>query len=227
MWNLLLSIFNINPTLHRQPDWIVGVFFLLLILIAVTITFHKKKVFLVIQSVFSQRHFSLLNREGKVFNEHFYILPLSVIILSFSLFCYTLFDYFLPDYHFPFSTFSLFLMSMVFIMADYALHRLFFRLFCYFFDYQNDFYYFNLYHFSFLLINSLLLFPTLLCYYYIPLKIILPIYIFVLFILYLFAHFRIFTSKITEVNLFYFFIYFCTFEILPYLIVLKWVKVLI
>ena len=227
MWNLLSFIFNTNLIANQQLDWVAIVFIILLIIIAITVFFYKKKLFLVIQSVFSQRYFSLLSREGKILNERFYILSLSIIFLSFSLFCYTLIDYFLPDYNLKISSFSLFAFSMTFTFAMYLFHLLFFRLFCYFFDYQKESNLFNLYRLFFLIVNGLVLFPVLLCYYYIPLKIIIPIYISAFIILYFFLYFRIFISKATEINLFYFFIYFCTFEILPYFIIVKLIKSLV
>ena len=227
MWNLPPLIFSTNLITIRQTDWIAVVFLILVIITALIVSFHKKKISLVIQSFFSQRHFSLLIREGKVFNERFYILSLSIILLSFSLFCYTLIDYFFSDFLLSFSSFSLFIFSLIFIVTSYLFHFFSFRLFCYFFDYKNDMYYFCLYRFFFFIINSLILFPILLCYYYIPLKITLPVYLFVFFLLYFLMYIRIFRLKTTKINLLYFFIYFCTLEFLPYVITLKWVKMLI
>lgn len=215
------AAFNLNGIAVGNLDWITAVFLVILIFITLEFTLYRRKMTLLIQSLFSPRHFSQLTREGKIFNERIFILNIGMIFLTQALFVYAIVELFFPGIYSQFQPPVVFLIALGAVIIDYLYKITITYTFCYLFDYEEERSSYYLYKLFYSTINSLFLFLILLIVFYTGFWQILLIYIPVFIVTFVSMSFRVFTLNTKKINPFHFFIYFCTFEILPYLVVVK------
>ena len=167
----------ISHTILGDSDWITAVFLLVIILITLLFTLHRRKMILMLQSLFSPRHFSQLSREGKIFTERIFLLDIAVIFLVQALFCYLIVKFFFPHiYHFT-TPFLIFLITLSAVALDYLLKLFFTFTFTYLFDCQKERTNYYSYKLFYQTTNSLSLFLILLLVVYMGYIEILLLYI--------------------------------------------------
>lgn len=203
------------------PDWITGVFVVILIFITLENVLFRRKFTLMLQSLYVQRHFSQLTRESRIFNDRVFLFDLVTIFLTQGLLIYLLINIFFSGICHIFSPIVLFGLSVAGVMVDYLLKSLVTFIFTSLFDYSEERHHYFLYKLLYQTANSLILFPILIVTVYTGIKEILWIYLLVFIGNYTVMSYRLFTLNPKKNNLFQFFIYFCTFEILPYFVIVK------
>jgi hypothetical protein len=219
--HLLPASDNFARKLVLQTDWITFVFWAILLLVTFVLVFYRRKVVLMIKALFSQRHFSQLLREGKLLNERIYLFDLLIIFLTQGLFIYFLLDRFFPTLFVSVPPLIWYLILVGLVLFDYFFKMMVAFIFTYLFEYdeeRNGYYLNKLFYYS---LNSLSLFPILILTYYTGVWQFLFIYVPVFISTYLLMCYRLFTLNTKKINPFHFFIYFCTFEILPYALLVK------
>ncbi|MBQ7551505.1 MAG: DUF4271 domain-containing protein [Bacteroidales bacterium] len=211
------------PMTVKNPylDILTFVFCGAMILLTINCTIHRKQFKSVLQALFVPRVRNQLLREGKIFNEWVYIIAIVFIFLVQSAFVYLLLCEFLPKIALRFTPLVLYNLSLVAVIADYFLKMLSANLLAYIFDYSSARNTLNLNKFFYLTVNSVALFPILIITVYTHTPVILLAYIPIFLSSYMTMIYRSLTLNINIIHPFHFFLYFCTLEILPYLIYLK------
>ena len=198
-------------------------FSLLIGLLFITLSFvlYRRKVLLVLRALFSTRYFQQLFREGKLTNEYIYFYPILLYFIAFP--CLVLFflQFYAPKVLEIYSPLLLYGMACVGVATVFLGSQLFLWYFTTVFNYQGQRYLYittkALYRFC----NALFLIaiipvawytrvPEIIFYVYIP-----------FFTIIFFAFFIRFLRNINGMSRIHFFIYFCSFEILPYLLLIK------
>ena len=224
--HLLPATDNFAPKLILQTNWITIVFSVILLLLTFVFVFYRRKIVLMIKALFSQRHFSQLLREGKLLNERIYLFDLFVIFLTQGLFIYFLLDKFFPTLFTSISPPICYLILVGLVLFDYFFKMLIALIFTYLFEYEeerNGYYLNKLFYYT---LNSIALFPILILVHYTGIWQFLLIYVPVFVSTYTLMCYRLFTLNTKKINPFHFFIYFCTFEILPYALLFKFLLLL-
>ena len=176
---------------------------------------------LVFRALFSQRHFSLLQREGKIIEDRS-----SIFVLAFDLITITMGLTMFCDTFFPRAVSKLPYMAYIglflaILLAAYVIKLLCNEIYSRLFDRDKERTSINQYKFIFMTDFSVLLFPMLILTHYTGLRMVYYL------IAALFAGlFSIWTYRLLKINSmsghrFHFFLYFCTLEILPWTILLK------
>ena len=205
----------------RPNSWITLIFCLLLFVFTMTFLTFRRKLTLIFRALFSQRHFSLLQREGKIIEDRrsIFVLAFDLITITtgLTMFCGT----FIPQAvsKWPFIAYvGLFLAILV---ASYV-----FKLFCnevyaFLFDRDKERMSVNQYKFIFMTDISVFLFPMLILTHYSGFHAVY--YMIAVVFVTLFAVWIYRMLKINSMNghRFHFFLYFCTLEILPWALFLK------
>lgn len=192
-----------------------------LLFLAIIASNYRKKTLLLFESLFSARIFSQLLREGKILNERIYLYCLAFIFPLQALFISTLainiFPSLLNILPYP----HIIVTSILAVIADYAIKTGTVSLILKLYDYDEDRHTYILNKLFFYLCNCsfhLIILPiALFCEFenilfsYIPLILTTSIFLVI----------RLFSLKIRKIGTLQFFLYFCTLEILPYLVLLK------
>lgn len=219
--HLLPATDNFARRIVFQTDWISFVFLVILLLLTFVLVFYRRKIVLMMKALFSQRHFSQLLHEGKLLNERIYLFDLFIIFLTQGLFIYFLLDIFFPNLLVSVTPIILYFILVGVVLVDYFLKMLVAFIFTSLFEYNEErsAYYLNkLFYYT---LNSLALFPILMLVKYTGIWQFLFIYGAVFISTYIVMSYRLFTLNTKKINPFHFFIYFCTFEILPYALLVK------
>lgn len=197
------------------------ILFISLILVTIIFVTYHQKFSLLFTSLFSQRHLSQLQREGKVANRNLFIWVHSIIFLIQALFIFVILDFYFPKVYNLINSNILYFIILGIVIVDLVLKRFFSYVFFKTFDYNDEFSLYKMYKMLFNFTNTILLMII------IPLSLysnewkLIWIYFPILIITFSITSFKIFTINPKRIKLFQFFIYFCTLEILPYLVVLK------
>ncbi len=212
----------LNET-HNLPTIIL---FISLILITIIFVAYHQKFSLLFTSLFSQRHLSQLQREGKLANRNLFIWVHSIIFLIQALFLYIILDYFFPKVFNLIDHNILYFIILGIVIIDFILKRIF--SFGYFktFDYNDELASYKMYKMLFNFTNTILLMIIIPLSLYTNEWKLIWIYFLILIITFSITSYKIFTINPKRIKLFQFFIYFCTLEILPYLVVLKFLILL-
>lgn len=222
MAHLFLSlIFNSDPRVIIHQDWITGFSLVVLILLAWEFVLYRNKIALIIPSFFSQRYFSQLTREGRILDERFYFLNIIIVFLIQMLAVYAVIDYFFPIFIGHWHPLLICLFALLGVIANYVFKLVSAYIFLYIFDCQDQFDLYNQYKFFYLTVNSLILFLILIFYFYTAYQTIIFFYIPIFIVIFGLLSFRLFSLNQGKINPFHFFVYFCTFEILPSFLVVK------
>lgn len=212
-----------NSLVYISENHTITTSILLIALVGITVLFatYRHRFTLLITSLFSKRHLSQLLREGKLANKNLFIWVHLIIFIIESLFLYLIVQYYFPKlFHFLDPILLLGIIQLL-VVLDFLLKKLFSFLYFTMFDYKEEFSQYVLYKLLFHFTNSIG-FMIL-----IPLSIYSGNWKFILLSIpfltatYSITYFNIFTINPKRIHLLQFFIYFCTLEILPYLIVIK------
>ena len=194
----------------------------LFFLMTISVVLFRRRFSYLIRSLYSQRFYSLLLRESKVLEEMTFPVTLLFDLLTLSLGVVMILMHLkaaLVARMTFWGAYGLVVASMlVLYFVAFAANVVYTGLF----DHQKERYSLNLYKFVFVTNVAVVLFPFMVVCYALgnisALYAFIPLF-FVMLGLYMYRLFKINPRKI---NLFHFFIYFCTLEILPWLV---WVKI--
>lgn len=175
------------------------------------------------QALFSPRLRTQLQRESKVFGEWFYFFCIIYYFLVQGMLLFLLTQYLLPDFADDRKPFPLYFLTLGIVMGDYFIKLLNTFFLAHVFECQEDRANFNLTKFLYQMVNSIALLPLLAASVYMEIPQILFLYIPVFFATYGTMIYRSLTLNSNKLRPFLFFLYFCTLEILPYLIVFKFI----
>ena len=194
-----------------------------LLLITLSFVQYRRKALLMLRALFSARFFQQLLREGKLFNERINLYTILLDALMLPCLFWIIFHFYIPQllekYAFPPLLF--FGSFLVIIIVLFGLSRLLLSYFSILFNYHEYKYLYSTCKSIYRFYNALLLMimipiiwyaciPELIIFVYLP-----------LFLIIFFAFFVRFYKNISGISRIHFFVYFCTLEILPYLLIAK------
>lgn len=192
-----------------------------LFFLAIIASVYRKKTILLFQSLFSARIFSQLLREGKILNERIYLYSILFILPLQALFIRTITTLLFPNILNTLSYSNIMAAALVAAIIDYVGKNSIVTLILKLYEYDEDRPIYVLNKLFFHLCNCgfhLIILPIILfCEYtnivflYIPIFLTTSIFLII----------RIFSLKMRKIGALQFFLYFCTLEILPYLLFLK------
>lgn len=218
----LYSVTQITTDVVPKPNnWAMVIICFLLLLFTLLIVPYRRKYTLIVKALFSQRNYSLLMREGRILEENIYPLQLMLGVLTFSFGLTIIVDHFQPMLVQKITYIGMFGLLTLMLFALFGLKFLIMRMYIKLFDRSRERYHIDMNKFIFITISSLVLLPVLavvqithsflLLYAYIP-----------VFVVFLFFYiYNLLKINPKSINLFQFFVYFCTLEILPYVILVK------
>lgn len=205
---------------HNLPTIVLVVGLIMLTSIFVT---NHQRLPLLLTSLFSQRNLSQLLREGKLATKNLFAWVQVVIFIIQALFLYIILEYFFPKVYLFTNPYFLYGITLALVLFDYLFKRVSSYLYFNMFNYKEEFASYKLYKLLFNFSNTVFLMfiipLSLYSYYWKSILIFIPIFI----ITFSITSVKIFTINPKRIKLFQFFIYFCTLEILPYLVALKFV----
>lgn len=217
---LAYTSFNFDKVVTVGP-WPTILLCAALFLLTLLVVPFRRKFDLLFRSLYSQRHFSLMMREGRVLQERFFIFTLIFDTLVFALGVLIIMQHYNNILAQKMHVMLLFLLLFAVMMAMFWVKYLVNIIYTNLFEHPKELYPMSLYKFIFVTDAAILLFPFLILmqfthqffwiYCYIPLFL-------MLFVLYVYKLMKI---NPRQINLFNFFVYFCTLEILPYLLLAK------
>jgi hypothetical protein len=182
---------------------------------------YRHRVTLLLTSLFSQRHLSQLQREGKVANRDLFLWVQGIIVIVQALFLYVIMQFLFPKIFNFFDPILLYFILIGAVLFDYFLKRIINYVNMYLFDTANDLPLYTLYKLFFNFSNSIVLMIIIPIALYTAYWKLILLYIPLFLLTFSVTAYRLFTINSIKLKLFHFFIYFCTLEILPYLAVLK------
>lgn len=213
--------FDFSTISFTNSNWAILIIIVELLLLTINAVMYRRNLVLSIQSLYSKRSFSQVSKEGKFFSEGTFIFSLPFILLTWSLSLLQLGSHYFPNMFATLNFIQFFGLIAGFIAA-FLLLKMLLNVFLFeFFDCSEKRYDFHVLNFSFLLNCSLAL---MLGQMVVQNTNFYPFYYFILLIfigLYILKIYKSFVLKSKRVNLFQFFMYFCTLEILPCLVILK------
>ncbi len=221
MWKLAGKAPDFSLVSFANENWITTFVLLILMFLTINMVVYRHKFLLVLQCLYSKRAFSQLSKEGKIFSEGSFLFSVPVIVLSLALGFSQLIATFVPDFQFNLPFIQLCGIIAAAVVAFYVLKVILNFFLFHIFEHNEERYNFHLIGLSFLLNSSIVLWLTTIlekCMNFPYLFIVAALIISALFILKVYKD-LFFIAK--QVHLFQFFMYFCTLEILPCLVVLK------
>jgi hypothetical protein len=205
-----------------QPNnWITLVFCVLLLLLTVIFVTFRRKLFLICRALFSQRHFSLVQREGKVLEDrmsiYLLIFDLLTITTGLVMFCGTYIPNPVGKFHFI-ANIGIFFGAL---LVAYLLNLLCNELYAFLYGRTKERVAINQYKFCLITDLALIMFPMLIIIQYAQLRFLYYVIAAVIGILFLTWFYRLMKINFSAGRGIHFFLYFCTLEILPWLVALK------
>lgn len=182
---------------------------------------YRHRVTLLLTSLFSQRHLSQLQREGKVANRDLFLWVQGIIVIVQALFLYIVLQFLFPKIFNYFDSILLYFLLIGIVILDYVFKRVINFVYMSLFESSDEISLYTLYKLFFNFSNSVVLMIILPIALYTAYWKLLFVYIPIFIITFSVSAFKLFTINASKLKLFHFFIYFCTLEILPYLAVLK------
>ena len=208
-------------TVPRPNSWITLIFCLLLFIFTMTFLTFRRKLTLIFRALFSQRHFSLLQREGKIIEDRSSIFLIAFDLLTITtgltMFCGSFFP--LAVSKWPYISYIGLFLAL--LLAAYIIKLLCNELYSRLFDRDKERTSVNQYKFIFMTDFSVFLFPMLILTHYTGLHIVYYLIAGVLVVLFSICTYRLLKINSMGGHRFQFFLYFCTLEILPWAILFK------
>lgn len=208
-------------TVVRPNNWLTLVFCVLLLLFTMIFITFRRKLLLIVRALFSQRHFSLIQREGKVLEDRSSLVVLLFDLLTITTGAVMFCTEYLPK---PMSKLPFIAHIGIFfalLLVAYALKLLCNELYAWLFGRDKEHSAINQYKFIFMTDFAILLFPLLVVIQYTGLREFYYVAAALLAILFSIWVYRLLKINSIEGHRFHFFLYFCTLEILPWLLFLK------
>ncbi len=212
-----------NSLVYISDNHTITTSILLIALVGIAILYatFKQRFTLLLTSLFSKRHLSQLLREGKLANKNLFIWIHLIIFMVEALFLYLIVQYYFPKLFNFLNPYLLLGVITFLVIIDFLIKKLFSYLYFQMFDYKEEFSQYVLYKLLLQFTNAIgfmILIPlSLYSGYWRLILLSIPF----LSITFSITYFNIFTINPKRIHLLQFFIYFCTLEILPYLIIIK------
>lgn len=217
---LITTQFNWDTVVRPNNGLTLVLCFLLLLITAILVAF-RRKMTLVFRALFSQRHFSIIQREGKLLEDRMSPLVLLYDVMAITtglvMFCTTYIPR--PMSKLPFLAYIGIFFAL--LLAAYALKLLFNELYAKLFGRSKERTTMNQYKFIFMTDFAVILFPLLIIIQYTGHRAVYYVITGVLAALFSVWVYRLMKINSNNIHRFHFFLYFCTLEILPWLIFLK------
>lgn len=210
-----------TDSVAKPNSWAVIVLCALLFFLTISVVLFRRRLSYVFKSLYSQRFYSLLLRESKVLEDMMFPVVLLYDLLTVSLGTLMIVEHFYAHLVQKTTYFGMFGIIFAIMLALYFLTFTANIVYTGLFEHQKERYSLNLYKFIFLTNVAIVLFPFLIAYqatgYFVVLYAFIPVFL-ALWGLFLY---RIMKINPRNINLFQFFLYFCTLEVLPYLLLVK------
>ena len=205
-----------------QPNnWLTLIFCVLLLLITMILLTFRRKLLLIFRALFSQRHFSIIQREGKVLEDRIspFVLFFDLLTITTGLvmFCTT----YIPRAMSKLPFIAYIGIFFALLLAAYILKLLCNELYANLFGKKKERIAINQYKFIFMTDFATALFPMLILIQYTGLRPLYYVTTGLLVVLLSVWFYRLMKINSNSRHRFHFFLYFCTLEILPWLILLK------
>ena len=192
-----------------------------LLLITLSFVWHKRKTLLMLRALFSTRYFQQLLWEGKLTSERLFFYTILICLIAFPCIILSYLYFYFPELYATYLPVKLYIIVCAGTLVAFIVSQLFLWFFTAIFNYQEQRYLYTtakalyrFYHALFLVaIIPVVWFtriPELIFFVYIPLFTVIYITFFIRFL-----------RNSNSISLIHFFIYFCSLEILPYIVLVK------
>lgn len=212
--------FSFAPALQSN-DWSVAIVCAILLLLSLLIVPYRRKLSLSSRSLFSQRYFSLLFRECKILEEPVYYLALFGDFLIFGFGLLVLLEHYMPAYVNKITYMGAFGLMFGTVLLVFLIQTLVHFIYGKLFEHTKEIVALMSYRYMFLTDAAVILLPFLIVVQFTGNFPILYAYIPIFIVLFVFLVYKTMKINPGKINLFQFFIYFCTLEILPYVLLVK------
>jgi hypothetical protein len=220
---------NQGPVLfHRfQPDWVTGILLMCFILLAWVQFFYPKRLRQILVAPYSKRFLNQLVREGKLFSERISVALGLIYLFVFPLMIYQVYD--LVEYHkydFLVPGFTVYLVIIVLFLLFWIIKILLIKFLGSVFktNQSTSEYILNILLFNFLI--GLLLLPLLVLVVYQKSVFFLQICLIITVLLFILSFIRGFLIgfSLTKYSYLFLFVYLCSLELLPFIVLMKLFK---
>ncbi len=221
-YTLLADMLPVKIPAHI-PYWdlVTFVFGIALVLISALVALNRRKFSMIMRALYTPRVRSQLMRETKIFDDLIYPFSVTFNCLIQGIFIFLLVENFITDIAERISPSLLLLIAIGAVAIDYFIKMLNIYILTFLFENEEDRNHFYLNKFFYNTLNATLLFPILVLGFYIENLNILWAYLPFFIANYTMMVYRTLTLNSAKTKFFQFFLYFCTLEILPYLIIVK------
>ncbi|MCQ2285586.1 MAG: DUF4271 domain-containing protein [Bacteroidales bacterium] len=203
-------------------DVFVVVSSVVLVLLAVLFTFYRRECRQMLQGLFVTRICAQILRDSSNLRERLLIGFYPFVLLTQSLLIYFLLHIFDPLSVNCLYSIVVWLIALGIVVVDMLLKMFLTRFFLYLSDYDKSARLeYELYKRFYQFDTAFILFPILLIAVFSGVSHLLFVYVFAFVFIHICMFVRLLLLNVKRKNLFQFFLYFCTVEILPYIIVLK------
>jgi hypothetical protein len=215
------GIFDYTAVSFVDSNWSTMLIIVALLLLSINAVLYRRKFALSLQCLFSKRAFSQLSKEGKYFSEGSFMLSWPFVLIVLSLCIKQLCSYYFPDINQQLNYLQFMGVACAGIIVLFILKQILDFFLFGLFDCPEERYNFHLVGFSFILNSSLILFLCGIIVQYTNLHGFYLFSLLIISILFAIKIYKDFIFKSRRVNLFQFFTYFCTLEILPCVLIVK------
>ncbi|HNW97050.1 MAG TPA: DUF4271 domain-containing protein [Bacteroidales bacterium] len=220
---LIPSSFEVKKKEMTNPGWIAPLILFCFMLFAIAHYGWYKRMLQIFKAFFAGRLFVQLAREGGVYNERVTLLLFSSFIMGISIFLFQIANFYIGIPYSNWDSFVIFIQILLGVTLFYIIKMLLFRFSGYVFRSVKENSDYNLTIFVFGQIAGVAMLPIVLLVTYFRSEwvIIMGLIIFALLYIYRFYRGINAISSTSKVSSYYIFLYFCTLEILPFIIILK------
>lgn len=221
MWKLGGQALDFSLNSFAESNWITIIILFVFLLLTINAVVYRREFIMSLQCLYSKRAFSQLIKEGKPISDGSFVFSLPVVVLAFSLSLIQLTSFFVPTLQngMPYPQF--FGITALIVLGVYFLKNAIDFFLFEIFDHVEEAESFHRMEISFLINASLVLFAVFMLVQYTDIYafyLLAAALIGALFLLKLYKN-VFFVAK--RVNLFQFFVYFCTLEIIPCVVIVK------
>jgi hypothetical protein len=185
----------------------------------------KRKALLMMRALFSTRYFQQLFWEGKLANERIFLYTILIYLITFPCIILSFLHFYFSELYATYQPVKLYFTLCTGVVVALLVAQLFLWFFTTIFNYQEQRYLYTtakalyrFYHALFLVFIAPIVWftrlPELIFFVYIPLFIVIYITFFIRFL-----------RNLSGTSLIHFFIYFCSLEILPYFVLVKFLAI--
>lgn len=200
---------------------------LAIILLSMLFAFYRKESKQIAQGLFVEKTGPQIIREGSLFRSRIRLLWFPYVVVVQALLLLYLFRFFCPHWLPRLPMIVWMLLSVGAVLVDFLVKNLLRKFYAYLFDYdKNETMEMQLQKYFCLTDLTVILLPILILSTYMECPVLLFAYAFAFFVVFAVMFGRLLVLSAKRRNSFQFFLYFCTIEILPYIIVLKTVTIL-